>query len=50
MQYKEIKTNSKHKKIRNNITDIFFLTSILLKNHADGDTWLVTEMNNFAFI
>ena len=26
------------------------LISILPKNHADGDKWLVTEINNFTSI
>ena len=27
-----------------------YLISILPKNHADGDKWLVTEINNFTSI
>ena len=26
------------------------LISVLPKNHADGDKWLVTEINNFTSI
>ena len=29
---------------------IEYLISILPRNHADGDKWLVTEINNFTSI